>query len=276
MNPLLWYVVPIMQKNMHKDQRNIKYTVLGSGTSSGIPTIGCQCPTCTSDDPRDKRLRTSLLIESGRTTIVVDTSPDFRQQMLSANVKNLDAVLYTHQHFDHIGGFDDIRAFNYHSRKPMQIYLSEDTFIRLKRTFYYAFEKPEQIGGGVPMVEVNIIDNKLIKIGDIDIQPIPLLHGKLNVLGFKIGNFAYCTDTNFIPDDSLKYLENLDTLIIDALRFTPHSTHFSLEEALNVIEKIRPDKAYLIHMAHQMKHAECEKNLPENIRLAYDGLEIYS
>ena len=217
-----------------------------------------------------------MLIESENTTIVVDTSPDFRQQMLSANVNDLDAVLYTHQHFDHIGGFDDIRAFNYHTRKPMQIYLSEDTFIRLKRTFYYAFEKPEQIGGGVPMVEVNIIDNETIRIGDIEIQPIPLLHGKLNVLGFRIGKFAYCTDTNHIPEASMKELKELDTLIIDALRFTPHSTHFSLDEAINVIKKIKPNKAYLIHMAHQMKHADCEKNLPENIRLAYDGLEIFA
>jgi phosphoribosyl 1,2-cyclic phosphate phosphodiesterase len=258
---------------MH-NRTKIKFTILGSGTSSGIPTIGCRCDTCTSDDPRDKRLRTSLLIESETTTIVIDTTPDFRQQMLRADVRKLDAVLYTHQHFDHIGGFDDLRAFNYIARKPMPIYLSEDTFLRLKRTFYYAFEEPEQIGGGVPIVDVNIIDTHQIRIGDIDIQPIPLLHGKLNVLGFRIGNFAYCTDTNHIPQESLKYLLNLDFLIIDALRFVPHSTHYSKDEAIEVIEMIKPKKAYLIHMAHQLKHSECERSLPANINLTYDGLEI--
>jgi phosphoribosyl 1,2-cyclic phosphate phosphodiesterase len=256
------------------DSKEIKFTVLGSGTSSGIPTIGCRCNTCTSDDPRDKRLRTSLLIESETTTIVIDTSPDFRQQMLAADVRKLDAVIYTHQHFDHIGGFDDIRAFNYISRKPMPIYLSEDTYVRLKRTFYYAFEEPEQMGGGVPMVDVNIIDSKAITIGDIQIQPIPLLHGKLKVLGFRIGNFAYCTDTNHIPNESIKYLKELEVLIIDALRFTPHSTHFSRDEALNAIKMLNPQKSFLIHMAHQMKHAECESSLPNHIRLAYDGLVI--
>ncbi|MCK5742655.1 MAG: MBL fold metallo-hydrolase [Chlorobi bacterium] len=256
------------------DSNKIKITVLGSGTSSGVPTIGCDCPVCTSDDEHDKRLRSSILVESATTRVLIDTSPDFRQQMLKYNIQNIDAVLFTHSHFDHIGGFDDIRAINYHTHRPLPIYLNETTLENLKRTFYYSFERPDQIGGGVPMVEVNLINDKPFRIGDIDFNPIKLLHGKLDVLGYRINDFAYCIDTNNIPEESYAKLENLEVLIIDALRYTTHPTHFSVDEALFEIEKINPQQSYLTHIAHQIMHRDLDQKLPENINISYDGLQI--
>ena len=253
----------------------VRFTILGSGTSSGIPTISCLCPTCTSDDPKDRRLRTSLLIESDTTTIVIDSTPDFRQQMLHHNIKKLDAIIYTHSHFDHIGGFDDIRAYNWTMHSPIKIYLNQTTLDKIQRTFFYAFEEPEQMGGGVPVVDINMIDSEPFVIGDIDIQPILLKHGLLDVLGFRIGDFAYCTDTNFIPDSSIAMLSGLDYLIIDALHYKYHPTHFCVDDAISIIDKLQPRyKSYLIHIAHQIKHSVCEEKLPDNIRIAFDGLAI--
>ncbi|MCX7736694.1 MAG: MBL fold metallo-hydrolase [Candidatus Kapabacteria bacterium] len=252
----------------------MRFTLLGTGTSSGVPTISCNCPTCTSDDVKDKRLRTSLLVESKTTTVIIDTSPDFRQQMLKYKVSKLDGVIFTHHHFDHIGGFDDIRAFNYTSRKSVPIYLTEITLAKLKRTFFYAFEEIEQLGGGIPLIDINIIDSDKFQIGDIVFEPIKLLHGKLEVLGFRINDFAYCTDTNFIPQESVKKLKNLDVLVLDALRYTKHTTHFNLEESIEAAKNIGAKKTYLTHIAHQIKHEECEPNLPKDIFLAYDGLVI--
>jgi phosphoribosyl 1,2-cyclic phosphate phosphodiesterase len=256
------------------DSKKIKITVLGSGTSSGVPTIGCDCPVCTSDDSHDKRLRSSILVESATTRVLIDTSPDFRQQMLRPNIKSLDAVLFTHSHFDHIGGFDDIRAINYHTHRPLPIYLNEVTLENLKRTFYYSFEQPEQLGGDVPMVEINIINDRSFRIGDIDITPIKLLHGKMHVLGYRINDFAYCVDTNNIPDESYAKLKNLEVLIIDALRYTTHPTHFSVAEALSEIEKIKPQQSYLTHIAHQIMHSDLDKKLPGNTNISFDGLQI--
>jgi phosphoribosyl 1,2-cyclic phosphate phosphodiesterase len=253
---------------------NLKITVLGSGTSSGVPTISCDCPTCTSNDPKDKRLRCSLLIENGDTSFVIDTSTDFRQQMLRAKVKKLDAIVFTHHHFDHIGGFDDIRAFNYTSHKAVPIYLNIKTYKELYRTFIYAFEKPEQLGGGVPLIEINIIDKQPFLIKDIEITPIPLMHGKMEVLGYRIGNFAYCTDTNFIPESSYELLKGLDVLILGALRYKTHPTHFNLEEAITAADRIGAKQTYLTHIAHKIKHSDCQKELPKNISLAYDDLEL--
>jgi phosphoribosyl 1,2-cyclic phosphate phosphodiesterase len=256
------------------EREKMKFTILGSGTSSGIPTIGCKCPVCTSTDPKDKRLRTSLLVESETTTIVVDTSTDFRQQMLTNNVDKLDAVLFTHHHFDHIGGFDDIRAYNYQSRKPMQIYLTEECHKRLRETFIYAFEIPEQIGGGVPMIDVNLISTEKFTIGDIEIQPIRLMHGNMEILGFRFGDFAYCTDTNFVPEESIELLKGVDVLILDALRYQKHSTHFTISEAIEVSREIGARRTYFTHMTHQILHADCDPQLPDGINLSYDGLVI--
>ncbi|MFC2131079.1 MBL fold metallo-hydrolase [Bacteroidota bacterium] len=249
-----------------------RFTFLGTGTSSGIPTVGCPCEVCNSNDPKDKRLRSSLLIESENTTVLIDTSPDLRQQMLMNNIKKIDAVIYTHHHFDHIGGFDDLRAFNYTARKPVPVYLMERTFENLKKTFFYAFGDLEQEGGGVPVVDINFIDEKTFNIGDIVIKPIPLLHGKMKVLGFRIGNFAYCTDTNIIPENSFSSMKNLDILVLDALRYNKHETHFTVDDAIKIAGNIDAKSTYFTHMAHEVSYAECEKILPKNFHLAYDGL----
>lgn len=248
-------------------------TILGSGTSTGVPTIACECPTCLSDDPRDKRLRPSLLFQSSSTTIVFDTSSDFRQQILREGITKIDGIVYTHHHFDHIGGFDDIRPFNFFSNnKPVNIYVMEQTLAALKKTFPYGFGEVEQVGGGVPIIESCIINDERFVVGDIEIIPIPMKHGDMRVNGYRMGSFAYCTDTNFIPDSSLKLLENLEVLVLDALRYDPHPTHFTIEEALEVVNKVKPKKTYFTHIAHQVKHSECV--LPETVELAYDGLKI--
>lgn len=260
---------------MLNNGKKIKFTILGSGTSSGVPTIGCDCPTCTSKDPKDNRLRCSLLIETPISTIVIDTSPDFRQQMLRSKVKNLDAVVFTHHHFDHIGGFDDIRAFNFHSQKPMPIYLTSKTLIELEKRFEYIFKGSEQIGGGLPSISINLIENnRHFSIGDIFIEPILLYHGRLETLGFRIGSFAFCTDTNNIPSDSLEKLTGLDILVLDALRHTAHSTHFNIEQALSNVNILKPNKTFLIHMTHDILNSIDEKKLPRNVFFSYDGQEI--
>jgi phosphoribosyl 1,2-cyclic phosphate phosphodiesterase len=252
----------------------IKFTLLGTGTSTGVPTIGCKCGTCKSSDPRDKRLRCSLLIQTKDTSIVIDTTPDFRQQMLTNNVDELDAIIYTHSHYDHVSGFDDIRAYNFTLNKSIDIFANELTFHRLKINFEYAFYEPEQLGGGVPLINQKIIDNEPFYINEIEFIPILMFHGKMEVLGFRIGNFAYCTDTNNIPEESMNKLKNLEFLVLDGLRYTPHPTHFSLNESLEVIEQLKPKQAFITHISHQIKHSECELFLPENVYLGFDGLEL--
>lgn len=252
----------------------ITVTVLGSGTSTGVPTVACTCATCCSTDPRDKRLRTSLLVQSATTTIVVDTSMDFRRQMLDHHVMDIDAVVYTHHHFDHIGGFDDIRPYNFRAQKNMPIYALRRTITALQQTFPYAFDEPEQLGGGVPMIDVIEIDDEPFVIGDISVQPIPLLHGSLRVNGYRFGSLAYCTDTNAIPPDSMHLLSGVDVLILDGLRPQPHPTHFTVTEAVAIADRLQPRITYLTHIAHQIKHDVVEASLPDHVRLAYDGLQI--
>ncbi|MBD1209226.1 MAG: MBL fold metallo-hydrolase [Ignavibacteria bacterium] len=252
----------------------MKIRVLGSGTSTGVPLVGCSCATCLSTDPRDKRLRPSILVESDTTTVVIDTSADFRYQMLRENVKKIDAVVFTHHHFDHIGGFDDVRAFNFMLRKALPIYLMQETLDNLERTFIYAFMDTGQKGGGVPVVEQHIIDKEAFTVGDIDFIPIPMMHGKMRVNGYRIGNFAYCTDTNFISEESFALLRNLDILILDALRYESHTTHFSVGEALAAAKRIGAKQTYFTHIAHNIKHDDLESRLPSGIAICYDGLHF--
>ncbi len=252
----------------------MKIRVLGSGTSTGVPLVGCSCATCISTDLRDKRLRPSILVESDTTTVVIDTSADFRYQMLRENVKKIDAVVFTHHHFDHIGGFDDVRAFNFMLRKALPIYLMQETLDNLERTFIYAFMDTGQKGGGVPVVEQHIIDKEAFTVGDIDFMPIPMMHGKMRVNGYRIGNFAYCTDTNFISEESFALLHNLDILILDALRYESHTTHFSVDEALAAAKRIGAKQTYFTHIAHNIKHDDLESRLPQGIAICYDGLHF--
>lgn len=252
----------------------MRFTLLGTGTSTGVPSVACDCETCTSDDPRDKRLRTSMLVKSGSTTVVIDTSMDFRQQMLHHGIMDIDGVVYTHHHFDHIGGFDDVRPYSFRSGRPVSVYASQASLDVIRSTFPYAFGLVEPTGASVPNVDLHVIDTDPFTIGDIGLQPIPLSHGGMPVLGFRIGDVAYCTDTNHIPQSSRSLLRGLDTLILDGLRWQEHPTHFTIDQALAVIEDLRPRRAFLTHVAHQVRHEDADAYLPPHVRMAWDGLVI--
>ncbi len=252
----------------------MRITVLGSGTSSGVPVVGCRCATCSSTNPRDKRLRPSIMLELEGAVLVVDSASDFRQQMLQYQVERLDALVYTHHHYDHIAGFDDLRAFNFHSGEAVPIYALQETLDNLKRTFEYAFVPPLQIGGGVPQIVAHVIDSEPFNLLGITVQPIPMMHGLMRVNGYRFGRFAYCTDTNYIPDESLRLLKGLDVLILDALRYHEHPTHFTVDQAVEMAQRIGAGQTYFTHIAHQILHDELSERLPANIALAYDGLQF--
>ncbi|MEO6639048.1 MAG: MBL fold metallo-hydrolase [Ginsengibacter sp.] len=252
---------------------SLKITVLGSGTSGGVPMIGCSCNICTSPNPKDKRLRSSILVQSESTTLVVDTTPDFRTQMLRENVKKLDAVIFTHMHKDHIAGLDDVKAYNFFQKKSMDVYANEITQQALKNEFSYIFADNKY--PGVPSVNMHTINNEPFLVGDILITPILVYHLKLAVLGFRFGKFTYITDANRIDDVEKEKIKGSDTLIINALRKTDHISHFSLSEAVNLIEELKIPHGYLTHISHQLgTHDEVSKELPGNIHLAWDGMQL--
>ncbi len=251
----------------------MKVTFLGTGTSQGVPVIACTCPTCLSEDPRDKRLRSSVLVEDGETAILIDTGPDFRQQMLRARVGHLDAVLYTHEHRDHVAGLDDIRAYNYIQSKSMDIYGEERVLRALSHTFPYVFA--ERKYPGIPQVNFHTIDLQPFRIGNTEIIPIRALHYRLPVMGFRIGEFAYITDANYIPPEEIQKIRGVSYFVIGALRKKKHISHFNLDQALEVIREVQPGKAYLTHISHLMgTFRETGADLPDNIDLAWDTLSI--
>lgn len=251
----------------------MKITFLGTGTSQGVPVIACRCQVCTSADFRDKRLRSSILVEQGSTAVVIDSGPDFRQQMLRAEVNHIDGLLFTHEHKDHIAGMDDIRAYNYVHREKVNIYANLQVQEALHREFPYVFADFKY--PGVPEINMHTIYESAFSIGEIDFLPVPVLHYRLPVLGFRIGDFTYITDANHITEQSMSLIRGSKILVINALRREPHVSHFTLEEALEVIGKLGPEKAYLTHISHQLgMHEDVNAELPANVQCAYDGLVI--
>ena len=251
----------------------MKITFLGTGTSQGVPVIACDCEVCISENEKDKRLRSSILIADKGKVIVVDTGPDFRQQMLRERVQQLDAVVFTHEHKDHIAGLDDVRAFNFKQKKDMEVYATPETQTALKREFHYAFgENPYP---GVPKINLNTITNSPFTIGGIELMPINVWHYKMPVKAFRIGNFSYITDANRIEEQELEKIKGSEIIVINALRKTTHISHFNLAEALELLERLKPKKAYLTHISHYLgKHDEVQKELPDYVEIAYDGLVI--
>ncbi len=251
----------------------LKITFLGTGTSSGIPMIACNCEVCTSADKKDNRLRASILVQSSTTTIVVDTTPDFRYQMLREKVKKIDAVLFTHPHKDHIAGLDDIRAFNYFQQSSINIYANTLTQEALKREFIYVFAEKKY--PGIPEIDLCTIDKNPFVIGDIAIIPILVWHLHMPVLAFRFGDFTYVTDANKIEDEEKEKIRGSKIIVLNALRKEKHISHFNLPEAIEMVQQLKVPKAYFIHLSHQMgKHRQVEKILPEGMHLAYDGLEL--
>ncbi len=248
-------------------------TILGSGTSTGVPLIGCNCEVCTSTNAKNKRLRTSIKISSPTTTVVIDTTPDFRYQMLRTHTTKIDAVLFTHPHRDHYAGLDDIRPFNYFSQKSMAIYANEITQVAIKRDFYYAFEKDKE--DGLPEMILHTINKDAFTIGDIPFIPIHVMHRDMPVLGFRIGDFTYITDANFIPETEMEKIKGSKVFILNALRKQTHPTHYNLEQALEVAAALDIPKVYFTHFSHQIGlHDEVEASLPKGIQLAYDGMQF--
>ena len=251
----------------------MKITLLGTGTSQGIPVMACTCKVCQSNNPKDNRLRTSALIEVDGKNLVIDCGPDFRQQMLRENVTFLDAVLITHEHQDHIAGLDELRSFIFRQDKSMPIYAEERVVTNIKQRFPYAFSQSPY--PGAPSFKMHNINSGDLHIEGVEIEAIRVQHGKLPILGYKIGSFAYITDVNDIPDKSKALLGNLDVLVLDALHHRPHHSHYNVHEALAVLEELKPEKAYLTHISHDMGlHDEITNQLPENIELAYDGQQF--
>jgi len=247
---------------------------LGTGTSHGVPLIGCDCAVCRSTDPRDTRLRPSIYVDvPGYAKILVDTTPDLRQQALTHRLSRVDAIVFTHSHADHVLGLDEVRRFNAIQGGPIACYGTRETWETLHRTFYYIFDGLPRKGGGIPQLVQHEITGPFA-VGGVHILPVPLWHGDMPVLGFRFGAFAYLTDCNRIPDESWALIDGVDTLVIDALRDRPHSTHFSVQEAIDVVRRVAPRRAFTTHMTHDLGHEETAARLPAGVELAYDGLVL--
>lgn len=252
----------------------MEITILGSGTSQGVPVIACDCAVCLSSDTKDKRLRASILIKIDGENFVVDAGPDFRTQLLRENVQQLSGILFTHEHKDHIAGLDDVRAFNYKQNRPMDVYCNAAVEQALKREFYYIFENTNY--PGVPKIKINNITKNRFQLNNgTSVQPIEVLHYKMPVLGFRLGDFTYITDAKTISEEEIVKVLGIKVLIVNALHLSPHISHFNLEEALEFIARINPEKAYITHISHLFgTHQQIEKLLPPNVFAAYDGMKI--
>ena len=252
----------------------LNITVLGSGTSQGVPVIACNCKVCTSNNPKDKRLRCSILISYNGENYVIDSGPDFRYQMLRENVQTLRAVLFTHEHKDHVSGLDDVRAFNFKEQRDMQVYCSKRVEVALKREFHYVFDEDKY--PGVPLIQLNTIQNEKFTLQEgLEVQPIEVMHYKMPVMAYRIKDFAYITDAKTISESEREKLKGVKVLIVNALRIQEHISHFNLDEALQLIEEIKPEKAYLTHISHLFgTHEEIQALCPSNVYPAFDGLKI--
>lgn len=258
---------------MSNDSKNFSVTFLGTGTSQGVPVIACNCNVCLSEGQKDKRLRCSVLIEYNGKNYVIDSGPDFRQQMLRANVQSLEALIFTHEHKDHLAGMDDVRAFNFKQKRDMEIYCSESVEKALRREFYYVFEADKY--PGVPAVNLNRIDKDPFQINDMNVVPIEVMHYKMPVHAFRIDDFTYITDAKTVSEEERRKIRGTKVLVVNALRREEHISHFNLEQALEFIRDINPERAYLTHISHLFgKHKEIEKELPKNVFVAFDGLRL--
>ena len=248
-------------------------TFLGTGTSQGVPIICCECAVCKSNDPKDNRLRSSILIESETTKVIIDAGPDFRQQLLRKNLKSLDAVVFTHEHKDHIAGLDEVKAFNYFNNMKMPVYATERVQTALKREFAYIFS--EEKYPGIPEIDLHTITDEPICINDIKLLPIDVIHYKMPVKGYRIRNFTYITDANYISETEIEKIRGSEIIVINALRKEPHLSHFTFSEAINLMKELKPKKAFFTHISHQLGlHQNVSLELPDFIELAYDGLHI--
>jgi phosphoribosyl 1,2-cyclic phosphate phosphodiesterase len=251
----------------------VRVTFLGTGTSHGVPSIGCECATCLSQDPHDNRLRPSIYLQSDRAAVLVDAGPDLRQQALRHRITRVDAIVFTHGHADHIMGIDDVRRFNALMKGAMPCYGAPATLDDIRRTFGYVFAPDAPKGGGIPLLELRPIAGPFF-VGDLELRPVPILHGHKPILGFRVGAFAYLTDCNALADEAWPLLQGLDVLVLDALRERRHPTHFSLDEAVETARHIGARRTYFTHMCHDLAHEATNARLPANMRLAHDGLVL--
>lgn len=252
----------------------MQLTFLGTGTSMGVPMIGCTCAVCTSSDVRNQRLRTSALLNLNNQQVLIDAGPDFRIQALKARIQQIDALLLTHSHFDHVAGLDDLRPINFRQKRAIPVYGDQQTLDAVRERFHYAFAEHNSSQGSTrPALELNRFDGPF-QLADTEIKPLKVMHGTWQITGYRIGSLGYITDASVLPAESRAQLRGLDVLVLNALRFEPHPTHFSLQEALEVVEDLKPRRAYFVHMAHDIDHGEVSAQLPNGVFLAHDGLVV--
>jgi phosphoribosyl 1,2-cyclic phosphate phosphodiesterase len=250
----------------------MRLTFLGTGTSTGVPTLGCHCPTCSSSDPHDQRTRSSVLLEFGGRAVVIDTTPDFRQQALREKLDHLDAVVFTHTHADHVFGLDDIRVYNLRQKHAIPIYADDRSMQDIRRIYDYVF-RANYAAGGLPNFDARLIDGPFELWGET-MTPLPVFHGELPILGFRFGKGAYVTDFSNIPETTLGLLTNMEVLVLDALRHKPHPTHSTLENSVDLVKRLKPQRAFFTHIAHELGHEVTNASLPSNVCLAHDGLKV--